>query len=207
MKKVVIIHPNEILVGDLSPKFQGNLRAGLEHLGVELVLGERVENLGELSFGVSQRQTVKTSKDRSLESDLVFKCTGLRPNTSMTKSIFDESKFDENNRLKVNDFLQIEGLEGVFALGDCCNKTSTAGAAYAGLHAQCIASNVIREIKGQSPQGFKPSFTGAIVPIGVSGGTGVINGWNLPACAVSLAKGKGLFTSKYWAMMGQKQPS
>ena len=69
----------------------------------------------------------------------------------------DQSKFDENNRLKVNDFLQIEGLEGVFALGDCCNKTSTAGAAYAGLHAQCIASNVIREIKGQSPQGFKPS--------------------------------------------------
>ena len=36
--------------------------------------------------------------------------------------ISDESKFDENNKLKADDNLRIEGLNGVYAIGDCCNK-------------------------------------------------------------------------------------
>ena len=36
--------------------------------------------------------------------------------------ILDESKFDENNKLKADDNLRIEGLSGVYAIGDCCNK-------------------------------------------------------------------------------------
>jgi len=89
MKKIVIIQSNEILGGaELTQKFQSNLKAGLENINVELYLGERVANLDELSFAVCKRQPVKTSKDHNIESDLVLKCTGLRPNTSMTKVIF-----------------------------------------------------------------------------------------------------------------------
>ena len=63
MKKVVVIHSNEILAGaELSPKFQANIKAGLEYLNVELLLGERVENLDELSFNVCKKQTIRTSK-------------------------------------------------------------------------------------------------------------------------------------------------
>ena len=65
-------------------------------------------------------------------------------------SLLDPSKFDENNRLKVNDYLQIEDLDGVYAIGDCCDKTAGAGAAMAGDHGKLVASNLIREIKGQS---------------------------------------------------------
>ena len=73
---------------------------------------------------------------------------------STLKSCFfplsDDSKFDENNKLKANEYLQIEGLDGIYAIGDCTNKTSHAGAALAGMHAQHVVSNLIREIKGQS---------------------------------------------------------
>ena len=63
MKKMVIIQSNEILGGaELTQKFQSNLKAGLENINVEIHLGERVENLDELSFAVYKRQTVKTSK-------------------------------------------------------------------------------------------------------------------------------------------------
>ena len=40
----------------------------------------------------------------------------------LTCVILDESKFDENNKLKTDDNLKIEGLNGVYAIGDCCNK-------------------------------------------------------------------------------------
>ena len=75
----------------------------------------------------------------------------------LTCFILDESKFDENNKLKANDHLQIEGLNGVYAIGDCCNKSMTAGAAAAGDHAKLVASNFIREIKGQDLLPYKAS--------------------------------------------------
>jgi len=207
MKKLTLIHSNQILVADFSQKFQANLKYGLESLNVELLLEERVENLTDLSFNVCKRQTLKTSKGKTIESDMVLRCTGLKPNVSMTKDLFDESKFDENNKLKADDNLKIEGLNGVYAIGDCCNKSMTAGAAAAGDHAKLVASNFIREIKGQDLLPYKAKFEGALVPLGAYGGAGSLNGWNLPTIMVSLAKGRGLFTSRYWGIMGQKQPS
>lgn len=206
-KKIAIIQSNDILGGqELTPKFQSTLKEGLENINVELHLGERVSNLEELSFGICKKQTVNTSKGNNIESDLVLKATGLRPNTSMTRKLFDPSKFDENNRLKVNDYLQIEDLDGVYAIGDCCDKTAGAGAAMAGDHGKLVASNLIREIKGQSLTVYAHRFEGVLVPIGPYGGAGVFNGWNTPAFVVSMLKGRQLFTPKYWGIMGQTQP-
>jgi len=77
----------------------------------------------------------------------------------------------------------------------------------AGDHAKLITSNFIRKIKGQCLQEYAHKFDGVLVPIGPYGGAGVVNGWNLPALLVSLGKGRALFTSRYWGIMGQKQPS
>ena len=125
---------------------------------------------------------------KTIESDLVLRCTGLKPNVSMTKDLFgkfeiskialwpqfyglpknpwklllirvilDDSKFDEKNKLKADDHLQIEGLNGVYAIGDCCNKSGHAGAAAAGDHAKLVASNFVKEIKGKDLQPYKAS--------------------------------------------------
>ena len=75
----------------------------------------------------------------------------------LTCVILDESKFDENNKLKADDHLRIEGLNGVYAIGDCCNKSGHAGAAAAGDHAKLVASNFVREFKGQDLQPYKAS--------------------------------------------------
>ena len=45
-----------------------------------------------------------------------------------------------------------------------------------------------------------------VVTIGQNGGVGSYNGWNLPGFAVKKAKGTTLFTEKYWALLGQKEP-
>ena len=72
MKKLILIHSNQILVADFSEKFQTNLKYGLESLNVELLLEEKVENMTDLSFNVFKRQTLKTSKVNSNTSEQQF---------------------------------------------------------------------------------------------------------------------------------------
>jgi len=208
LKKIVLIHSHEELVCDgMGPKFQTNIKSGLENMNVELFLGDKVENMTDLDFSVYKRQTIKTSKGHIIECDLILKCTGLGPNTSMTKTVFDESKFDENNRLKVNEYLQIEGLSNVYGIGDCINTQETKMAAHATTHAHLVASNFIRELNGQTLLPYKQKFEGILVTVGAYSGAGKINGWNLPSMMVSFVKGRSLFTSKYWSIMGQSQPN
>ncbi len=38
-------------------------------------------------------------------------------------------------------------------------------------------------------------------------GVGVMNGWSVPSFMVRFYKARSLFTSKYWADMGQTMPS
>ena len=46
-----------------------------------------------------------------------------------------------------------------------------------------------------------------VITIGKDGGVGSFNGWNLPGFAVKAAKGKTLFTEKYWTLLGQEEPT
>ena len=61
--------------------------------------------------------------------------------------------------MKVNQFLQVEGYDNVYALGDCVNTPEHKMAAHAGTHANCIASNFIKELKGQEKSPYKQSKT------------------------------------------------
>lgn len=73
----------------------------------------------------------------------------------MTKTVFDESKFDENGRLKVNEYLQIEGYENIFAIGDCTNTPEHKMAAHASTHAALIVTNLQKQLKNQPLQPYK----------------------------------------------------
>lgn len=78
--------------------------------------------------------TVKTDKGTSLEADIIVKCIGNKINSEAYKSCLSEQT-DEKDQLKVNEYFQVEGLENVFAIGDCCNSKELKEAYVAGLHA------------------------------------------------------------------------
>ena len=62
-KKVVLVHPTEELVSpDFGNTFQTKIKGSLKNMKITLVLGDRVENLGELTIGSHFKQTVKTQK-------------------------------------------------------------------------------------------------------------------------------------------------
>ena len=72
--------------------------------------------------------------ETNLDADLLLKCIGLKLNTGAYQSSLSD-KIDEKSQLKVNEYLQVEGLENVFAIGDCCNSKEIKEAFIAGLHA------------------------------------------------------------------------
>lgn len=72
--------------------------------------------------------------ETSIDADLLIKCIGISVNSGAYQSSLSD-KMDEKSQLKVNEYFQVEGLEDVFAIGDCCNSKEIKEAYVAGLHA------------------------------------------------------------------------
>ena len=49
----------------------------------------------------------------------------------------------------MNQYLQVDGLTNVFALGDCCNTVERKMAVYAGKQAECVVANIVAEAGGK----------------------------------------------------------
>ena len=71
--------------------------------------------------------------------------------------LLDSEAFDENNRLIVNEVLQIKGYSNVYGIGDCVNTKEFKMAAHAEQHGLLIAENMIRSMKDKT---LKPYKTG-----------------------------------------------
>jgi len=205
-KKIYLIQSGEFLVTkDFGEPFQTNMRKCLESAEVEVIMNDRVSNLDVLNTGVLQNQTVKTQNGKEIECNLVLRCVGSRPNTSLTQNILGPESF-EKDRVVVNEFLQVKGHSNVYAIGDCTNTKEFKMAAHAGRQGELLAENLLRNLKGRDAKPYQTAFQGMVVTFGTKGGAGVFNGWNLPSFAIGLIKGRTLFTDKEWKMMGQEMP-
>lgn len=69
---------------------------------------------------ISGPLTLTTDKGTSIETDLVFRCTGLKVNSIAYQSKLSD-KMEKNGSLKVDQFLRVEEIENLFAIGDCNN--------------------------------------------------------------------------------------
>ena len=63
--------------------------------------------------------------------------------------LLDSETFDENNRLIVNEVLQIKGYSNVYGIGDCVNTKEFKMAAHAEQHGLLIAKNTTTVMKSQ----------------------------------------------------------
>ena len=52
-----------------------------------LASGDRISDLSRVECNTHRQQKLVTEKGTNIRADLVFNCTGLRPNTSFTKKI------------------------------------------------------------------------------------------------------------------------
>jgi NADH:ubiquinone reductase (H+-translocating) len=126
-------------------------------------------------------RTVKLSDGTAIESSTVVWAAGTAPNPLLKELPCTK----ERGRLVVDQFLEVEGWPGVWALGDCAavpdastGKTSPPTAQHALREGRALARNLTADIRGQPKRPFVFSTIGQLAAIGKRTGVANILGVN-----------------------------
>jgi len=201
---ITLISARDTLVSDrFSEKFQTSIKAIMDIMQIKVTVGKAL-NLNDLELNVVKEQIVQLDNGDSLETDLVISCIGLPPNKDSISQLM-AGKLDENNRIKVDEFLKVEGFSNIFAIGDCCNTSEDKMAAHAQFHAKNVAANIVLEACGKPMKAYKQVFDGMLITVGSRAGAGSINGWYIPQFLVVWYKSD-LVTKHVWGDLGLEPP-
>ncbi|XP_038599830.1 ferroptosis suppressor protein 1 isoform X2 [Tachyglossus aculeatus] len=207
VKQVTLIHSQVPLADvELLPCVRQEVKEILLRKGVKLVLSERVSNLDQLPLNESQEHIlVKTDKGTEVDTNLVILCTGIKINSSAYSSAFSD-KLATNGALRVNEHLQVEGFDQIYAIGDCADVKEPKMAYHAGLHANVVVANIVNSMKQKPLQSYRPGALTFLLSMGRNDGVGQISGFYVGRLMVRLAKSRDLFISTSWKTMGQTPP-
>lgn len=67
-----------------------------------------------------------------------------------------DSQLASNGTLRVNEYLQVEGCNHIYAIGDCADVKEPKMAYHAGLHANVAVANIVNSIKQRPLKAYKP---------------------------------------------------
>lgn len=209
-KKVTIIHNQSQLVAPgMAENFYKKVQLYLDQMKITIMLDENVANLDELEFGKAGDYTITTEKGSSVQTNLIIKCTGLAVNSEGYATSLGAA-VDERGRLKVGEYLQVEGLEDVYALGDICGTTDPRLAYVAGEQAKLLAQNLAKKANNKAMKPWVPnSLPFAIaLAMGPKHAVGQLtNGWMVPEFLLIGLKAKDLMVNRFWKDFNQKVPS
>ncbi len=155
-----------------SDKLRDIAQSKLKKLGINLVVGEVVEvqNDGAIikcGEGVSK-----------LEAHTTIWCAGVKGNEVISQSAFESC----NDRIKVNEFLQIPSTEHIFVIGDCAIATQrdiihAPTAQLANQMGEFVALRIIDLARGRKiTTAFRFSHKGTVCSIGHTDGVGFVFG-------------------------------
>ena len=140
-KKVTIVSASDKLVSnDFSEKFNASVKYLWESAGVEVVVGKA--DLTTVKLNMVEKQSLQVG-EVDLEADLVISCIGMPPNKAEVAKLLPATSIDENGRVKVDEYLAVEGCSNVFALRDCCNTAEHKMAAHAAVHGECLSCDYL----------------------------------------------------------------
>ena len=182
---------------------RAELRAQLEEIGVELVLGEGLRGLPPTVAGELNEFTVVTEADRKITADIWFQCFGVSPESDYLGGDLRVARRPDGF-VTVGPALQVAGHESVFAIGDVSTADAKM-AGFAGMQAQLTAQNILRMINGDHDLApYEPYGTAIVVPIGPEGGSGQLPGQEELASREMVAevKGRDLMVGRYAETFG-----
>jgi NADH dehydrogenase len=140
--------------------------------GIEVRLGTTLDAVGATSATLSTGETVPTRT--------VVWTAGVRPQPSLRRL---NVPLDERGRVRVDDHLRVEGMEGVWALGDCAAVPDPSGgiapptAQHGIRQARVVAHNVSSALGGDShPRRYEYSSKTAFVNLGRYKAVGRVGG-------------------------------
>eukprot|EP00301_Raphidiophrys_heterophryoidea_P028131 c9998_g1_i1.p1 GENE.c9998_g1_i1~~c9998_g1_i1.p1 ORF type:complete len:384 (-),score=105.62 c9998_g1_i1:216-1367(-) len=212
-KEVTILHRGATVLNNqggappLSPQFIDGVTKLIRDLYIKLILEDSLEHIGnEFEAGP---KTLVTKKGIQIETDLVFYCTGSKPNTHMFKSSFGSS-MDQNGYFNVNSHFQIEGHTNVFAIGDVTSiREPKLAYTASAMHGPITAKNILALSKNKPvTAAHKPFQNTSMMVVGPHKGIaqvgflpwplGGVHTWGMFA---SIKNNERLFVGKSWKIV------
>ena len=165
----------DVLGERFRPDLRDELRAQLEEIGVELVLGEGLRGLPPTVAGELNEFTVTTETDRKIAADIWFQCFGVSPESDYLDDELRPARRPDGF-VTVGPSLQVANHENVFAIGDVSTADAKM-AGMAGMQAQLTAQNILRLVNGDHDLApYEPYGAAIVVPIGPERGSGQLPG-------------------------------
>lgn len=169
-RQVTVVDPaSDILAGAYPEPFRAELRAQLDKLGVELVLGDRLSTDPPTVPGAVAPFTVRTEGGRTLAADVWFRCYGGAPDTAYLGGGLAGAR-EPGGRIAVGPDLRVRGQRRVFAIGDVTALPEPKLARAAGRHAAVVAANIRADLGRGEPATYETDPPAIVLPLGPTGG-------------------------------------
>jgi apoptosis-inducing factor 2 len=196
----------------LGARFRDDLKAELHRqltdIGVRVLLSSPLQSLPAAEPGVLGEFTVQTQAGAALTADIWFRCFGVSPVSDYLAGELAGAR-QPDGFVAVTPYLQVQGQDRVFALGDVA-AADVKMAGIASRQAAIVAANIKAMIAGGAPaEQYQPGPAGILVPIGPKGGSGQFPGSDdllAPEAAASM-KGEGMFVDRYAELLGVTAPA
>jgi NADH dehydrogenase len=170
--RMVVVHPGDALLPELSPKLGRYAAELLAGRGVEVRLNSRVKALTEGG--------VLLADGTEIPARTVVWTAGTSPSAMLAEL----PCMKEKGRLKVDETLRVAGEDSVWALGDCAMVPDGKGgfhpptAQHALRQGKTLARNVLAAIRGGALHPFRFQTLGQLASLGRRSGVASILGFN-----------------------------
>jgi NADH dehydrogenase len=170
MIRMVLVHPGDVILPELSSSLGRYAERKLAERGVEVRGGTKVAAVTDAEVTLSDGTMV--------ESRTLIWTAGTTPNPLLGLLPCDKNR----GRLCVNEYLEVPGWPGVWALGDCALVPDGAGsfhpptAQHAIREGRCVARNIVAALRGGTKRKFAFRTIGQLASIGRRTGVAQILG-------------------------------
>lgn len=160
--KIVLIEAGPELLGSMSKESKESALKYLQNLGVDVMLDTMVKDYNGSEVILVDKETIQTQT--------LLWAAGIRPNRLGGLS---DDNYAGNGRIFVDDFSEVKGIPGVFALGDISLMTQEAYpkghpqvAQVAIQQAVCLAHNLHNIEEGKEKKVFTYKDLGSMATVG-----------------------------------------
>ncbi len=173
MVRMVLVHPGDVILPELSPSLGRYAERKLAARGIEVRAHTRV--------GAVDGDSVTLSDGTRVDAATLIWTAGTTPNPLVGGLPCAR----ERGRIQVTDSLEVPGWPGVWALGDCAlvPDAKSGGfhpptAQHAIRQGRCVARNIVAAMRGRALRPFRFRTIGQLASIGRRTGVGQVLGIN-----------------------------
>lgn len=156
-KNITIVQSKNFLMDRSNLQAQEFAKEYLTKKGVKIIFNEFVLN--------NKSKVFTTNKGTKINTDLAFLCTGITPNSEFMKRNFKD-KLTDKKFIKVNEFLQLEGVNNIFVAGDVNSVLEEKTAQNSEEHAKLIIQNLVNLQNNLPLKEYTPLPRAMVVSLG-----------------------------------------